>query len=223
MAQKRLRSLDVDLSALRGVVASNAKQRFELLLLGPADTDAIGEGAREDDPANYLIRATQGHSIKGLDAEALLTPVLVGDSDFPNEVVHGTYPAAWKAILESGGLKRMGRMHIHFATGVSDDDAVKGNDKGDRAVEGGREGEVGVVVSGMRASAGILVWVDVRRSIEGGDVRWWRSRNGVILTEGSTEGEGKGLLGLEYVSHVVDRRNGNVIWKNEWWEEGSGA
>ena len=211
----------------------------------------------------YLIRATQGHSIKGLDPTSLLTPILVGDPDFPAEVVHGTYPAAWRKIQESRGLKSMGRVYVHFAVGlpgkvpegsggcssggggsgkeiVEEEGGVK-----DDGIETGKEvGGAGVgagvgaggVVSGMRASASILIWVDVGRSIEGGGVRWWRSRNGVVLTDGvkhGMEGDGgggggdggerEGLLGLEYISRVVDRRSGDVIWKNEWWEEEGGA
>lgn len=67
------------------------------------------------------------------------------------------------------------------------------------------------VVSGMRSSANILVWVDVKRSAREGGIKWWRSENGVVLTEG----DGKGEVKLEWVRRVERRGTGEVIWRNE--------
>ena len=39
------------------------------------------------------------------------------------------------------------------------------------------------VRSGMRSDAQILIYIDIRRSLEAG-MKWWRSENGVLLTEG---------------------------------------
>lgn len=66
------------------------------------------------------------------------------------------------------------------------------------------------VISGMRASANILIWVDVKRSAVEGGLQWWRSANGVVLTEG----EGEGVVGLEWVRRVERRGSGEVVWKN---------
>ena len=63
-----------------------------------------------------------------------------------------------------------------------------------------------VVLSGMRRDATILVWVDVRRSAEGG-VKWWRSANGVVLTEGLDR-----KLGLEWVAWVEKRGTGDILF-----------
>ena len=82
------------------------------------------------------------------------------------------------------------------------------------AAEGGEEGapratpDAVPVVSGLRASASVLVWVAVRASAaaaaaaaadegaeEGRGVKWWRSANGVLLTEGDAQGR----VGLEWV------------------------
>lgn len=87
----------------------------------------------------------------------------------------------------------MGRGHVHFA------EAVPGN---------GNQ-----VISGMRASASILVWVDVKRSAEEGGLKWWRSNNGVVLTEGDE----KGVVKMEWVERVERRGKGTgeaqSIWK----------
>lgn len=57
-------------------------------------------------PSHFLIRATQGHSIKSVEAESLLEKITLEDkSKLPKTVVHGTFHAAWPAILKSGGLK----------------------------------------------------------------------------------------------------------------------
>ena len=63
-----------------------------------------------------------------------------------------------------------------------------------------------MVLSGMRRDATILVWVDVRRSSKGG-VKWWRSANGVVLTDGLDR-----KLGLEWVAWVERRGTGEVLF-----------
>jgi len=178
------------------------------------------------DPSRYIIRAVQGHSIRTISAEKLLTPILASDPDCPTLVVHGTYENFWHEISKSGGLKPMSRTHIHFAAREPEKvpplEVVLGGKKG--RDEGGDLGE-GRVLSGMRVGATVLIWVDLRRTLEGG-VRWWRSENGVFLTDGVEGGvgekeEGKGekrerMLGLEWIRWVEKRGpKGGVLWKNE--------
>lgn len=167
------------------VTADNEKQRFSMK---PADPNAA---PAESDPAYWLIRANQGHSIP-LDSESLLTPITLATA--PAVVVHGTYFAFWPRIVASGGLSRMGRNHVHCSTGVADEDAA--------------------VVSGMRGDAQLLVYVDVRRSLEDGSgMAWWVSENGVVLTEGLGE---EGLVPLKYFKEVVGRKKEEVgtLWKD---------
>ena len=64
-----------------------------------------------------------------------------------------------------------------------------------------------VVLSGMRRDASVLVWVDVTRSATEGGVEWWRSANGVVLTEGVD-----GVLGLEWIAWVERRGTEEVLW-----------
>lgn len=209
---------------LRQIVAENDKQRYTLVLAastpepiptsgdgeivagtakltvkeeataapGEASTKTIVEGSStptaanepvSNDPADYLIRANQGHSIV-LSSESLqLTSIL------PDELpvaVHGTFYPAYEAILESGYLSRMSRNHIHLQAAET------------------------TVISGMRADAEVLVFVDVARAVEEGGLKFWRSANEVVLTEG----DGEGRLDLEYVQRIVDRRNGlGVLWQ----------
>jgi 2'-phosphotransferase len=87
------------------------------------------------------IRANQGHTIKNtLKDEELLEPL-----EDAMVVIHGTYHRFWESI-RSKGLSRMRRNHIHFAAG-----------------EPGAEG----VVSGMRDSCQIYIYVDVAKAMEG--------------------------------------------------------
>lgn len=58
------------------------------------------------------------------------------------------------------------------------------------------------IISGMRATATVLIWVDLKRSLESGALKWWRSANGVVLTEGDAQRK----VGLEWVSRVETRR-----------------
>ena len=198
---------------------SNDKQRYSLIHLPSLPADPIYDHSSFtfdlDDPSLYLIRANQGHSI-AIESENLLQEIKSSDPDFPEEVVHGTFPAAWDLILKSGGLKKMERTHVHFAHAVPDVPAVLGSNGKDAAgseservkEEGGKEDKK--VISGMRKGASVLIWVDVRRSSEMGGLKWWKSANGVILTEGDREGK----VDLEWVKRVVRRRTGEVIWEN---------
>ncbi|KAG6254614.1 hypothetical protein E4U23_005908 [Claviceps purpurea] len=135
---------------------------------------------------DYLIRANQGHSL-AVDPAAMFTPINVGDADFPARVIHGTYFAFWDAILTSGGLKPMNRGHIHCS---------------DKTLEEG-------ALSGMRKDAELLIEIDLERSL-GEGIAWWRSQNGVILTDG---GEG-GVLDARFFKSVRGRVKGvGVLWE----------
>lgn len=117
--------------------------------------------------------------------------------NIPDTVVHGTYFAFYPAIIASGGLKVMGRNHIHFATGIPSPKADSSEPQ---------------VISGMRGDAELLVYVDIRKSMKGG-IKWWKSENGVILTEGD-----EGLLSTKYWSKAVGRREDiGVLWENGKW------
>lgn len=211
---------------MRTIVTENDKQRFTLI---PADDPArpLPPPSLSDDPSKYLIRAAQGHSLP-ISSANLLTPITVADADFPAKVVHGTSEGVWKLISKSGGLKVMGRQHVHFARGVvppfppsttskspnkseiKDDVVVVDEEDGAESAAPPDNGEE-KVISGMRRGATVLIWVDVKRSLEKGGLKWWKSENGVILTEGDEEGR----VGMEWVVRVERRGSGEVIWEPE--------
>ena len=72
------------------------------------------------------------------------------------------------------------------------------------------------VISGMRASAKHLVWVDVKRSAAEGGLKWWKSANGVVLTEGDEHG----VVALKWVRRVELRATGEVVYGSQ--EAGKG-
>ncbi|OJD21847.1 hypothetical protein ACJ73_06814, partial [Blastomyces percursus] len=170
-----------------------------------ASATAQALAANDPEPSHYLIRATQGHSIKTVDAASLLqrlpltpsngTASGMGDEEhhlsspsppLPDTVVHGTYHAAWPSILAYGGLRCMSRNHIHFATGPTLTSVLpEGREGSVAATPPGRgfTGGAGGVISGMRADAQILIYIDLKRALAAG-VPFWRSENGVILSEG---------------------------------------
>lgn len=129
-----------------------------------------------DGPSHWLIRANQGHSIPVPELE--LTPIdAAAASDIP-VVVHGTYFKQWQMIKTSPGLHRRGRTHVHLASGVPSDSHV---------------------ISGMRATAEVYVYVDIVRAIHAG-LPFFRSANGVILTPGDENG----FLSRQFFSRVTD-------------------
>ncbi|KAL7798424.1 RNA 2'-phosphotransferase, Tpt1 [Trichoderma ceciliae] len=180
-----MRSLKVTFSDIKDVVASNEKQRFTMKLKTPS---AVEPPPTEDStaPSDYLIRANQGHSIK-IESAALLEAITLEAGNVPSRVLHGTYFAFWPAIEESGGLKVMGRNHIHCSTGAPE------------------EG----VMSGMRRDAELMIEIDVEKSLQEG-IQWWKSDNGVLLTEGGEDG----ILSTRFFKKVTGRNiDVGVLWE----------
>ncbi len=93
----------------------------------------------------------------------------------------------------------MGRTHVHCSTGLP-------------ANTGGSSSSSAAVVSGMRADAELLVYIDVRRSLDDGALTWWLSDNGVVLTEGRPA---DGLVPAKYFKEVVGRRvDVGTLWRD---------
>lgn len=93
----------ITLEELQWLVATNAKQRFELQL--------------DEVSGRWKIRATQGHTMKQVQDDSLLM-LITSATDYP-VVYHGTYSAHFDKIIAPGqGLKTMGRNHIHFTTAI---------------------------------------------------------------------------------------------------------
>ena len=147
------------------VVRDNDKQRFAL-------TEAAD--------GQLLIRANQGHSIAAVtvDMEEITDPAAAP------KVIHGTNFKAWSQI-QSAGLSRMKRNHIHFAAG-----------------EPGSEG----VISGMRGTAQVYIYVDLAAAM-GDGLRFYRSANNVILSPGNDQG----ILLPKYFKQVKNVKTNQLL------------
>jgi 2'-phosphotransferase len=135
----------------------------------------------------------------------------------PELVVHGTTTAAWPLIMKTGGLRRMGRNHIHFAQGLpkgfvpieplsqpaadASDGAAELEGKGGMAVI-----EAAPVISGMRASSSVLIYIDLAAALDAG-LKFWKSDNGVVLSEGDE----RGLVGSQFFKQVEERKGGGRV------------
>ncbi|KAJ9577363.1 hypothetical protein L9F63_006043, partial [Diploptera punctata] len=119
------------------------------------------------------IRANQGHSIPVVTDLELTTIEQTDDL----VVIHGTYYRNWNSI-KCNGLSRMNRQHIHFSPGELGDAQV---------------------VSGMRSSCQIYIYVDVHQALADG-IKFYRSSNNVILSPGDS----RGYIGTKYFTKVVD-------------------
>ncbi len=122
-----------------------------------------------------MIRANQGHSISVPDLEL----ELLSETFFDNvKLIHGTYRHAWD-LIEIQGLSKMGRNHIHFTTKIPSE---------------------GQVISGMRHSCNVFVYVDAVRAIRDG-YKFYKSSNGVILCPGNLSG----FIPSFYICNVIFR------------------
>lgn len=113
---------------------------------------------------------------------------------------------SWKEIERSGGLKPMRRKHIHFATRLPERMPPLNRDFQSQSKP--KPEAADKVISGMRNTSTVVIWVDVKGSLEAG-MKWWRSENEVILTEGM--GEPK-MLGFEWIKWVETRGSGKVLY-----------
>ncbi len=210
-----LRTMGVTVAEVRHVVATNNKQRFALRAVdGGVDGEAGGEGnvPESGDASAYIIRANQGHSIASVASHAgLLTPIADADAA-PAVVCHGTFVAFWPAIEAAGGLRSMGRNHVHC--GCLDDKEAR--DPSTLPPD--------VVIPGLRRDAQVLVFLDVRRALrEDPRLQWWRAENGVVLTEGDADG----VLPTRFFKRVVLSRAGASLLPQDTkeqlvlWEDGN--
>ncbi|KIW06180.1 uncharacterized protein PV09_02663 [Verruconis gallopava] len=207
---RNIRSLKVTVPEIKAIVANNDKQRFKLIPVAEAKSSQCDDyvdtaskaDCENDDPSQWLIRANQGHSIK-VDEEGLMEPITL-DGEIPSIVVHGTTSKAWPLILSSGGLKKMSRNHIHFAAGLP-----AGFASVTAAQEAGNNANKEPVISGMRNSSNILIYIDIAKALKSG-IKFWKSANGVILSEGNESGQ----IPIEYFKQVEDRRGLAVIMKD---------
>ena len=156
------------MEVLQKLVADDQKQRYTL--------------QRNALTGHYEIRANQGHTLKEVEDEECLKPIMAND-EVPL-AVHGTYYRHWNSI-KAKGLNRMSRNHIHFATS----DTKKQN------------------ISGFRSDCQLLIYLDVKQVLESGLFKLYRSDNNVVLCTGLADGS----IPKKYFAKVVDRRTGELL------------
>lgn len=209
-----------------GEIAAGGDQPATSVLAAPSSNEDQANATQQAlastdaDPSNYMIRATQGHTLQNVDAASFLEPITLADeSKIPDTVVHGTFHGAWPLILRSGGLRTMGRHHVHFATGPSLESVLAAQDaKSERKGETKPESQV---ISGMRRDAQVLVYLDIRKALAAG-YPFWRSENGVILSEGvalpngktDAEGNPEKVVSVDFFDVVIERKLGlGKLWE----------
>ena len=201
---------------IQKVVEANDKQRFTLTLKKVIWNDNhgstkkktkctfvddmqnnvndIGAGGERSDASNAVrieevlcIRANQGHSIHTVNTEELLTPIQPNELSEMGTIIHGTTKEAWLNHIQQEGLNKMKRNHIHFAAGFPCADGI---------------------ISGMRKSSQVYIYVNGKACAEDG-IKFYRSSNGVILTEGM-DGKG-GVLPVRYFAKVQDAKTNEIL------------
>ncbi|KAI5793475.1 KptA family-domain-containing protein [Pyronema domesticum] len=190
LAMNKYKSHKLTFPQLKEIVDSNDKQRYSM-------TEEAGV---------WYIRANQGHSISvAVEMEPL---------PHPGEIVHGTYYAFLEPIITSGGLKRGTRVHIHLAPAAkvlgAKGDEAETHEVAEEGVQGKGAHQDDTVISGMRKDAEIVFIIDGDAAAASG-MRFFKSANGVILTEGNEEG----VLPMGFVKRVEDRKRGlGTVWQH---------
>ncbi len=183
---------------IKNVVTTNDKQRFKLetkfIIWHTNDKKGGGKqqlsysfadsGGQEE----LCIRANQGHSIKGVNFDELLTPIPNDELKQMNIIIHGTNKSAWEDHIQHKGLNRMNRNHIHFAPGLPQTDGV---------------------ISGMRKSCDIHIYINgALCAADDDNIQFYKSDNGVILTSGVNE---SGTLPCQFFQKVVNVKTNQTL------------
>ncbi|KAI0299153.1 phosphotransferase KptA/Tpt1 [Russula brevipes] len=144
----------------------------------PLDLAALQRIVENDAKKRYMLLEGPDETARwrAMSVELDLKPILSA-ADIP-VAVHGTNKTAWESICVQG-LSRRTRNHIHLAQGVPEDG----------------------VISGMRKSAQVLIYIDVQKALDAG-ITFFLSENGVVLTAGDE----RGFLTTEYFLRVEDRQ-----------------
>ncbi|KXT13020.1 hypothetical protein AC579_3331 [Pseudocercospora musae] len=201
LQNRNFRSMKVTFEEVQEIVKDNDKQRFTMIPASSQDGKDVNRqpSIPSTDPKDWLIRANQGHSLK-IESEGLLKPISAEEGNVPETAVHGTTHSAWMLIVSSGGLKPMGRNHVHFAS------ALPARFKSVVDLDDQEAQAQAPVISGMRNTSTVLMFLDVKKAMETG-VKLWLSDNGVILSEGNEDG----LIPLELFKRVEDRTGEGVL------------
>lgn len=110
----------------------------------------------------------------------------------------------------------MTRNHVHFATGLPAGfaeaaaaiTAHEGESVRESESASAEKGEP--VISGMRSSSAVLIYLDIKKAMDAG-LTFWKSANGVVLCDG---GE-KDVIPLECFERVEERgTNGGILVQN---------
>jgi RNA:NAD 2'-phosphotransferase (TPT1/KptA family)/8-oxo-dGTP pyrophosphatase MutT (NUDIX family) len=127
----------------------------------------------------WKIRANQGHSLKNLDESKLLDELLE-----PLEFCLHLTEKKFLNSINSSGLSRMGRTHVHC---VSKDP---------------RSTDFKSVISGVKKQSNCYISIDMKASMESGE-KWFVSKNDVVLTTGP--------ILPEFFLGIIDLDNDRVI------------
>ena len=131
------------------------------------------------------ICASQGHSFIVVPFSSIEIKLDNIDNLINKDtVVHGTY---YKFLdkIKFEGLSRMNRQNIHLGTNIP---------------------ESGEVISGMRKSCEVIIYIDIHKALNDG-YSFLLSKNKVVLTPGNKDG----YLPNKYFKKMVDRKSGIEI------------
>ncbi|KAL6944687.1 hypothetical protein ACO0RG_001432 [Hanseniaspora osmophila] len=156
----RLKSLKTSIEDVQRIVQNNDKKRFEIL----SQLESFGAPSK--------IRATQGHSIKSVQSEKLLSKVTTYEHE---HLIHGTSVASALVILETGHLKKMNRNHIHLSFDILT------KNKNEAKVIGAEPKNK--VVSGMRYNSQVYIFLN-HKALFSSEISLYKSSgNEVYLIE----------------------------------------
>ncbi|RYE21227.1 MAG: RNA 2'-phosphotransferase [Sphingobacteriaceae bacterium] len=147
------------IQSLDEIVSTSEKNRFEY------------------DKYSGRIRARQGHSVKNISEDELLTPLSMDSEGKLNGyqyAVHSTFKKSIPQIRASGGLSKMKRNHIHMVLAEYNDIQSLNHNSN-------------IGISGLRKNADAYIAINLQQAVTLG-CTFFLSSNGVLLSAGNKNG-----------------------------------
>lgn len=225
LLRPKLSKMQMDIPMLLNIVQNDAKGRFNIGYLDETGSiviiSDINSLQNDQNKLNKLyICAAQGHTIKKVDnltdkKMALISSEMdvktiksISEEIMQNNPVHGSFFSNWKSILKDGGLRTMGRNHIHITSKLPKQfQFIFNKNTNILSKSNFVDNEI---VSGMRSNCNLLFFIDIEKSALNG-ISYWKSTNDVLLTTGTDDNNLLPLSDIKQVIHITDRKKQQFI------------
>lgn len=175
---------------IQRIVDNNNKRRFSI----------------KNFDGKLYICALQGHSIEAVSTSNDELQLIGIDVEWPQYIVHGTFRDKLPLILNSKGLSKMNRNHIHFSYTIPS--------KFSKFLPGEAQTATSndIAISGVRTQCQVLIMYDIEKLKKSdSNLKFYKSKNDVILSSGNSNG----VVPNDCIWKIIDMDTGVVDFTSD--------